>query len=231
MTRILITGASRGIGRAVALRLAAPGRRILAHGRDGAALEVTCRGVNAKGGTARSIVADLADPAATRGAAMAAAEDGPLDALVHCAGVAVVKPLEQITLDDWSRSLAVGLTAPFLLTQALVPRLAAGSTIVHVLSVAARRGFSGWSAYCATKFGLDGFSQSLREELRGRGVRVVNIYPAATDTGLWAGVSGEWDRARMLRPEDVADAVAYALERPDRVTVESIEIGDVGGAL
>jgi NAD(P)-dependent dehydrogenase (short-subunit alcohol dehydrogenase family) len=230
MERVLITGASRGIGRAIAERLATPGREILLHGRDVSALEEVRGEVVRRGAAAAVHLADLAVADEVRRLAV---EIGPgsLHGLVNNAGGAVVKPLGEVELAEWETSLAVTVTAPFLLAQALLPRLGAGSTIVNVLSVAARRGFPGWSAYCAAKAALDGFSRSLREELRPHGVRVVGVYPTATDTALWKGVPGEWDRRRMLAPAEVAEAVAYALSRPAGVLVETVEVGNISGTL
>lgn len=230
MALVIVTGASRGIGRAIALRLSRPGRTLVLVGRDGATLEDVAGEVRARGAEAIVAPADLTDAGAV--AALAAAlPEGPLEAVVHNAGVAVVKPLEAVTPEEFERSLSTMVTAPFLLTRALLPRLETGASLVHVLSIAARRGFPGWSAYCAAKFGLEGLSQSVREELRPRGVRVVNVYPSATATLLWDGVSGEWPRDRMLDPAEVAEAVAFALDRPAGVAVETIEVGDVSGAL
>jgi NAD(P)-dependent dehydrogenase (short-subunit alcohol dehydrogenase family) len=228
--RVLVTGASRGIGRAVAERLAEAGREILLHGRDAAALEEVRRRVVQRGAGARVHIADLEAADQVRGLADWAG-DGPLHALVNNAGGAVVKPLGELALAEWEGSLAVTVTAPFLLVQALLPRLTPGSAVVNVLSIAARRGFAGWSAYCTAKAALEGFSRSLREELRPRGVRVINVYPAATDTALWTRVPGSWARDRMIAPEEVAEAVAYALSRPAGVLVETVEVGDISGPL
>jgi NAD(P)-dependent dehydrogenase (short-subunit alcohol dehydrogenase family) len=230
MERILITGASRGIGKATAVRLAGAGREIILHGRDRAALEATAAAVRERGALASVVLADLADPSGVKELARAVGE-APLHALVHNAGIAVVKPLEEVSLEEWQLSLALLVTAPFLLTQALLPRLQPGSSIVNILSVAARQGFSGWGPYCAGKSALRGLSASLREELRGRGVRVIDIVPAATATELWDGVAGSWPRERMLAPEEVAEAVAYALSRPPGVVVESVEVGELSGRI
>jgi NAD(P)-dependent dehydrogenase (short-subunit alcohol dehydrogenase family) len=162
---------------------------------------------------------------------IAACGDEPLSLVVNNAGLAVVRPVEAIASGEWAESLAVNVTAPFLLVQGLLPRLRRGSSVVNVLSVAARRGFPGWTAYCAAKFGLEGLSQALREELRPRGIRVINVYPSATDTDLWRQVEGTWDRSRMLAPAQVADAIAFALERPPEVSVDTIEIGHASGVL
>lgn len=228
--RILVTGASRGIGRAIAERLAVPGRLLLLHGRDRDALAETCARVEAAGGHATPLVHDLRH---AEGVAALIADVGadPLHGLVNNAGSAVVKPAGEVTLEEWNDSLAVNLTAPFVLCQRLAPCMPRDGTIVNVLSVAARQGFAGWSAYCAAKFAIEGVSQCLREELRSAGVRVVNVYPAATATALWDGVAGEWPRERMLAAAEIAEAVHFALTRPAGVVVESLAIGNVGGNL
>ena len=228
--RILITGSSRGIGRATAVRLAGEGREIVLHGRDRDALASAKAAVEARGAHSTVVVADLSRPTGVRELAAATGPE-PLHALVHCAGVAVVKPIEEVTLEEWELSLALLVTAPFLLTQALLGSLPPGGSIVNVLSVASRQGFPGWSPYCAGKFALRGLAASLREELRGRGVRVIDIVPSATATSLWDGIAGSWPRERMLPPEEVAEAVAYALSRPPGVMVESVEVSDISGRI
>ena len=230
MKRYLITGASRGIGRAIAEKLAGPGCTLLLHGRDREALAQTLATVQAKGAEAVSLCYDLRDPNSMQ---QLVDEVGnlPLDALINNAGIAVVKPLPEITLDEWQSTLALNVTAPFLLTQKLLPLLAAGSTIVNILSIAAKTGFPNWSAYCMSKFALEGFSQSVREELRPRGIRVLNIYPAATNTEIWNGVEGEWPREKMLSAEEIGEVVAFALSRPAEVAVENIELKNVSGSL
>jgi NAD(P)-dependent dehydrogenase (short-subunit alcohol dehydrogenase family) len=230
MKRYLITGASRGIGRAIAEKLASPEHTLLLHGRNREALAKTCRLVEAKSGKAVPLAYDLRRAARVE-KMIAAVGSEPLDALIHNAGVALVKPFEEITLAEWDTLFAVNVTAPFLLTQRLAPKMQTGSSIVNILSIAAKNGFPGWSCYCMTKFALEGFSQCVREEVRPRGIRVLNIYPAATNTEIWDAVQGEWPRDKMLLPEEIGDAVAYALSRPVGVAVENIDLLNLTGRL
>jgi len=230
MKRFLITGATRGIGRAIAEKLAAPDNVLLLHGRNREALAKTCRLVEAKSGRAIPLSFDLRRASRVEKMLEVVGEE-PLDALVHNAGVALVKPFEQITLPEWDTLFAVNVTAPFLLTQRLAPKMQAGASIVNILSIAAKSGFPGWSCYCMSKFALEGFSQCVREELRPRGIRVLNIYPAATNTEIWNSVQGEWPRDKMLLPEEIGDAVAYALSRPPGVVVENIDLLNLTGRL
>ncbi len=230
MKRCLITGASRGIGRAIAKKLAGPDVTLLLHGRDTIALAETCNAVKTNCAGVTSLVHDLATP---KGVAKLAAQvgDAPLDLLVNNAGIAVVKPFAEITEVEWNQTLGVNVTAPFLLTQHFAPRMPPGSSIVNILSIAAKTGFPNWSAYCMSKFALEGFSQSVREELREHKIRVINIYPAATDTEIWNEIEGDWPRKKMISAEQIASAVAYALSRPSDVAVENITISSASGNL
>jgi NAD(P)-dependent dehydrogenase (short-subunit alcohol dehydrogenase family) len=162
---------------------------------------------------------------------IAAAGNEPLNLLVNNAGIAVVKPFAEITQIEWEQTVGVNITAPFLLTQHFAPRMPPGSSIVNILSVAAKTGFASWSAYCMSKFALEGFSQAVREELRDHKVRVINVYPAATNTEIWNGVEGTWPREKMMSPKEVGGAVAYALSRPTDVALENITLSNIGGSL
>lgn len=230
MKRILITGASRGIGRAIAENLAGPETSLILHGRDTVALNETKRVVEQRGAWAEIVTCDLSHPDAVQEMAPQIARE-PLDVLINNAGIAVVKPFSDVSLDEWQRTLAINVTAPFLLTQALALGMPAGGSIVNILSIAARTGFGGWSSYCMSKFALEGFSQSLREELRARGIRVLNIYPAATDTEIWDGTEGEWPREKMISARQVADAVSFALAQPATVAVDGIILSSAAGTL
>ena len=92
--------------------------------------------------------------------------EAPLNVLVNNAGIAIVKPFAEITQVEWDQTLGVNVTAPFLLTQHFAPRMPPGASVVNILSIAAKTGFANWSAYCMSKFALEGLSQSVREELR-----------------------------------------------------------------
>ena len=230
MERYLITGASRGIGRAIANRLAAKDRELIITGRDQEALVEVFTELEDRCGKVTILTHDLSDPKEID-ALVGKLGSGPIHAFVNNAGIAVVMPLEDITLDDWNNTLAVNVTAPFLLTQKLVPLMKSGASIVNMLSVAARTTFAGCGCYSMSKFALRGFSEAIREELRPKGIRVINIYPAATNTEIWEDVPGDWPTDKMMSPDQVAEAVAFALERPTNVLVEDISIGRIGGNL
>lgn len=230
MKRILITGASRGIGRAIAEKLAAPDTELLLHGRDRVALAEVCQALQSSCARIVKLIHDLATPSGVSNL-IAEVGDDPLNILINNAGIAVVKPFAEITSIEWEQTVGVNVTAPFMLIQHFAPRMPPGASIVNVLSVAAKTGFAGWGAYCMSKFALEGFSQSVREELREHKIRVLNIYPAATDTEIWNKVEGEWPREKMMSAGEVAGAIAYALSRPPDVAIENIDLTSVGGSL
>jgi NAD(P)-dependent dehydrogenase (short-subunit alcohol dehydrogenase family) len=230
MKRALITGASRGIGRAAAASLAEEGYHIILQGRDEEALLESSRLVAQQGSTAEAIKADLSNPEAID-SLMQIVGDKPLELLVNNAGIANAKPLPEITLEEWQKVFAVNVTAPFLLTQKCLTLMNQGGTIVNVLSTAARTPFANWSAYCMSKYALEGFTQSIKAELRSQGIRVINIYPAAVDTDIWEQVPGDWPREKMMKPEEVAEAIRYAVSRPASVLVEEIAVGGIAGNL
>ena len=230
MKRYLITGASRGIGRAIAEKLAESNVTLFLHGRDVAALRETTNLVEAKGAISRQLRADLGDKSSVE-ALIEQVSGEPLEALINNAGIAVVKPLNKISIEEWERTFAINVTAPFLLSQGLIPAMSRGGSIVNILSIAAKTGFAGWSSYCMSKFALEGFSQAIREELRARKIRVINIYPAATDTDIWNAVEGERPREKMISAEQVASTVAYALAQPPDVLIENITLGNLSGRL
>src|SRR5207249_6521281 len=230
MNRILITGASRGIGRAIAEKLADSDVTLLMHGRETVALAETCKAVQSRCAGVVILIHDLATEKGVSNLISAVGGD-PLDVLINNAGIAVVKPFREITLDEWNQTLGVNVTAPFLLMQRFAGQMPPGSSIVNILSIAAKTAFANWSAYCMSKFALEGFSQSVREELRDRKIRVINVYPAATNTNIWNSIEGDWPRERMISPEEVAGAVAYALSRPNNVALENITLSSLTGNL
>lgn len=217
MPKIFLTGASRGIGRAAALALAAPGTRITLAGRTTEALDNVALEVNARGGQAFVTPLDLREPEQILRAAHSATEAmGGVDVLINNGGIFDIRALEATDTAFFEDTLRVNLTAPLILARELLPALreSDAAVIVNVLSVAAETAFPGNSAYSASKFGLRGLSDVWRAELTDQGIAVRTVYPKGTDTSIFDDVPGDWDRASMDRPEDVAKLILRALE-PD----------------
>jgi short-subunit dehydrogenase len=203
----LVTGASSGIGQAVAERLADRGDRVVRLTRD---------------------VVDLEDPVAVVRWATDFAEDlDRLDSLLHVAGTVDLGAVAELDLSVWQRHLAVNLTAPAALTAPLLPALrAAGGTVVFVNSSAGLVANAGWSAYAASKFGLRALADSLRAEEAGNGVRVTTLFPSRTATPMQEKVHEQegrtYDASRWLRPETVVDSILHVLDLPPEATIPEL---------
>jgi NADP-dependent 3-hydroxy acid dehydrogenase YdfG len=227
----VVSGAGSGLGREIALALSRRGHPLLLLGRRLEALAAT-RDVAA--GDATILACDVRNPEQVAAAAALVAERwGAAEVVVPAAGVAAVARLEDTAPATFRDILDTNLLGVFHLFRALLPhmRRRGRGWLVPLLSAAATRGFSGWSAYGASKWGLRGLVAALREELRDSGVRVTAIYPGAADTALWADLPGDWDRRRMIPPGEVARAVLLALDADPRATVEEIHLGPAGGPL
>jgi 3-oxoacyl-[acyl-carrier protein] reductase len=215
----LVTGAGRGIGRAITVRLATLGCRVAALARTEAELEETVRHAPADSGPILAVVADVTEDLDLEAAVRLIIERlGRITILVNNAGFAPPRgPVLKTSLADWDRTLATCLRAPMVLTRLVLPDMLAHSqgTIINVASIAGKRGRSGEASYAAAKFGLLGFTQSLYDEIRRHGIKVAAICPGFVDTGL-IPPNKKMDRAKFLQPDDVADAVQHVLSAPIR---------------
>ncbi len=227
----LVTGASRGIGRATARALAGAGARVYLVGRSRDVLEPLA---DELGGEA--LPADLADDTDVWAMAERLLEvsGGPPDLVVNSAGFFSLSPMRSTSVQDFDRNVGINLRGTFLVIRALLPPMLErrSGLIVNIGSVAGWRAFPENAAYSASKFGLRGLHDVLLEELRGTGVRATLVEPAACDTALWDPLDPDADpalpdRAAMLRPEDVAQAVLFAATRPPEVQLPLLRIEHV----
>lgn len=226
----IVTGAGRGIGRAIAERFAGEGASVVLASRTRADLDAVAKGLE----RALVVPTDVTDDAAVDGlVARAVAELGHVDILVTAAGVAAFGMVAEQTARDWDAMLAVNLRGAMACCRAVLPPMLARGrgSIINVASVAASRAIPGGAAYTATKAGIVGFSRVLAEELRAGGVRVGVLAPGAVDTPLWDAISGGPDRARMLRPDDVARAAVLMATLPPGATLEELTLLPAGGIL
>ena len=228
----LVTGASRGIGRAVASRLAALGVRVAVLARTADALAALA--AESPAGRVVPLAADLRDAGATARAldAAHAAFGGAPDLLVNNAGVFAVAPAHETDADAFAAVLDANLAAPFRLVRAVLPAMRARGDghVVTIGSVADRQTFPGNAAYAASKYGLRALHEVLRAECRGTGVRCTLVSPGPVDTPLWDPLDpdhreGFTPRAAMLAADDVADAVVYAATRRREVNVDELRLG------
>ncbi len=223
---VLVTGASRGIGEAVARALAWRGARVGLYARNQQALTALERELNypETGGRALALPGDVTNLTELR-QAVRRLEDalGPVWALVYCAGAAHAAPVWEIGEESWARVRSVNLDGAFYATRAVLPTMLARKqgTIVYVGSLASNRGLAGAAAYAASKRGLLGLAEAAREDLRTRGVRVSVILPGEVNT-TFGGASGE--SAWKIQPTDVAETVLYVLESDTGVIPARIEL-------
>jgi 3-oxoacyl-[acyl-carrier protein] reductase len=217
----LVTGASRGIGRATCVRLARDGYDIIALARNEAALEAVGIEVSQLGAKCRLIALDL-----THNAAIAAALYGiEVDVLVNNAGLGVTKPFTELSPDEWHRMTDLNINAVFHVTRAVLPgMLLRGSGHVCTIgSIAGRSAFVGGSCYAATKAFVNSWAESLMLEVRDRGVKVSVVTPGGVATAFGGKTPTAADNWK-LSPEDVADAVSYVIGTPDTVLVHRVEV-------
>lgn len=219
----LVTGASRGIGLAIADELRAAGAHVIRLARS-LSDRTTDRQTDLR--------CDLTDVAGVeRAVTRLSAERGVPDIVVSNAGVFFVKPIEATTTADFAQAIATNLTGPFLLARLLVPQLRQRGSghLVTIGSIADHVAFPGSSAYAASKFGLRGMHQVIAAELAGSGVRTTLISPGPVDTAMWDAVEpdsrpGFTKRKDMLHGGDVAAAVLFAVTRPPRVEITEIRL-------
>jgi NADP-dependent 3-hydroxy acid dehydrogenase YdfG len=222
---ILVTGASKGIGRATALALAERGGRVLAVARTSSLLDNLASRSATLPGQIVPVPTDITRRAQVEAAVNRAVQlFGRLDVLVNNAGVELPKPVEEFSDDEYAQMLDTNLKAVFFFVRAAVPimKQQRSGLIVNVASTAGHRGFGGDSVYCASKFGVVGLTDALDEELRPFGIRVSVISPGATNTELaketWSPPDDPY-RPHFLQPEDVASAVVFVVGQPRHVTV------------
>jgi NAD(P)-dependent dehydrogenase (short-subunit alcohol dehydrogenase family) len=230
----VITGASRGIGLAIATALAAEECDLVLAARDTSQLKHAAATL-ARTARVRTVVksCDVRNPRQVDAFFRAVSRRFPrIDILVNNAGIAhPMAPAEEVPVSTWNDVIATNLTGMFLCARAAVPLMTAGGVIVNNLSVAATDVFSGEVAYIASKWGARGLTNALREELRPRGIRVLGLIPGPTDTDIWNQFWPEAPRDQMVRPEHVAQAVLTAITMPAGTAVEEIRIGPTRGKL
>ena len=233
----IVTGASRGIGRASALALAKAGAQVLVHyGRDAKEAEAVVGEIRAAGGQADAIAVDLAAPDGAHELAKRAREiiGSRLDVLVANAGVSKAASIEELTVEDFDKLFAVNVRAPYFLVQQLLPITSVGSSIILVSSLAARATIGTLSAYAATKGALDTLVKHFAAALGPRGIRVNAIAPGAVQTDMSDFLKTDAGRdfalgmqalKRLAQPDDIGDVVAFLASDAARwITGDTLQV-------
>jgi len=232
----LVTGASSGIGEAAALALAAQGVTVAVSGRRKERLDDLVRRIEAAGGKGLALPGDVSVEAdATKAVADTVAQLGRIDILINSAGVNEAGGVESLPLDLWRKVIDVNLMGTLYSCKAAVPLMKAqgGGDIINISSTAGRRATAAFAAYATSKFGLTGFTESLRQEVGGAGIRVCIIEPGATQTEIADSISDpvarEAIRAHVskdgaMAASDIADAILFVLTLPRRANVSQMLI-------
>jgi 3-oxoacyl-[acyl-carrier protein] reductase len=229
----LITGASRGIGLAIARALSKKGCSVILTARDEKKLTQLSRELSRQKVGVFTHPCDVRNPHSVDDLFRHIRRKfRTLDILINNAGIAHANlPIENLPYPVWKEVFATNVDGTFLVTQAALGLMKRGSTIVNNLSIAATRVFAGSAAYNASKHAALGLTNTLREELRPRGIRVIGLLPGATDTDIWKTLWPQAPRKKMMSPETVARAVTEAILLPPNATVENLEILPSAGTL
>jgi 3-oxoacyl-[acyl-carrier protein] reductase len=223
----VVTGASRGIGRAIAEALAAQGARLVLNSLTPSSLEAAAGALRARGTTLETVPGDVGDEAvAARTIETAISRFGRLDLLVNNAGIGHLGPLEKMEPVEFDRVCRTNFRGAFLLMRAAIPvmRQQGGGTIVTVASLAGVNPVPDRAVYAATKWALIGLSRSVLQEVRRDGIRVLILEPGSTLTEFGHQPAKMAQESKLVRPEDIASILVAALQLPARATVSEIEI-------
>ena len=222
-----------GAGKHAVAHQVAEGCHLVLTGRDSSALKSVSSKVARHGVQVLALACDVRDPSEVQALCGAIRKKFKrLDILVNNAGIGHANlSVDKLPLQSWNEVIATNLTGMFLVTHCALPLMKRGAAIVNNLSIAARQVFPGSAAYNASKHGALGFTNTLREELRSKGIRVISILPGATDTAIWNSLWPQAPRRKMMAPASVAAAILSALAQPSALTVEEVVMLPSSGTL
>lgn len=224
----LVTGATEGIGLAIAQALAAAGYRVGVCSRTERKVDALVSELRAAGAEASGRRADVSNPDEVRELVSQVERDlGPVDVLVNNAGIMRFHPIAELTLDDWDATMATNVRGLFIVTQAVLPgmRKRRHGAIVNIASLAGRNGIVGGAAYTASKHAVLGFAKSLMLEVRKDDIRVITICPGSVDTSLLKSEPSMYGKDRkIMAPDDVAEVVLATLALPARALVSELDL-------
>jgi 3-oxoacyl-[acyl-carrier protein] reductase len=219
----LVTGASRGIGLAIAKTLASMGAKIGMCARDPGKLVAAAADLERHGSTVLAVPADVSRSGDIAALVRKTEQSlGPIEILVNNAGIGVFGPIQEASEADWDAVLDTNLKSVFLLSRAVAPGMISrrAGHIIHIASLAGKNAFAGGGIYCASKWGLLGLAECMAEDLRPFGIRVSAICPGSVATDF--SPPSKKDRGKMLQPEDVAHAVAAILTQSPQSFISQV---------
>ncbi len=233
MDRIaIITGGSSGLGSQIACKLAQKGFHSVIIGRNKKRLEKIYGKIIESKGKCTPIQLDLCQDNCSKVIKKKIDKiRGNVEVIVNNAGIGIFKNVEMLSVDDWQKMISLNLTAAFLLTKLYVPEMKKNKKgiLIYINSVAGKKGYPFSSGYVASKFALRGFAESVREELRAEGIKVVSIFPGAIDTPLWDQVDSQFDRKEMMTIEEVAETIMSTVDFKNISVIEELVIRRIKG--
>jgi NAD(P)-dependent dehydrogenase (short-subunit alcohol dehydrogenase family) len=223
----IVTGASRGIGRAISVALAQEAATVVLAARSIQQLQQTAERIIKAGGSAHIVHVELTEEDSIRNLVkVTAAKLGRLDILVNNAGVTHSAPLEETLTEDWQRCISITSRAPFILCREALPLLKKSDAahIVNIASVVGVKGYPLQSAYTASKHALRGMTMSLAEELKGSNIRVHLLCPGGVDTDMVDNVRPDIAKDELIKPEEIAELVLYLVTHKGNAVVDELHI-------
>jgi|694.fasta_scaffold00305_4 NADP-dependent 3-hydroxy acid dehydrogenase YdfG len=220
---VLVVGATGGIGAATARLLGQSGATVYIAGRDRSKLQDLATELGLP--ETRSFLIDMADPASIEAMSASIHQQIPqLDILVNAAGIGIIKPLEQLSLDEFRYSIQVNLEGSFLLVRSFLPAMKASGKglIINMPGVLGKVPMAGAAAYSASKYGLVGMMQSIREELKRTEVRITNIFMGGVDSPFWDSIHLRVQKDKMIRSDEAARAVWFLCQQPASAVVSEM---------
>jgi len=229
---VVLTGAARGIGKAIAIELLEAGFFTALCSKSPQSIASLEAEISSSAGNFIVSSVDISvEEEIKRFISSVAKEKGRIDVLINNAGIVYTGPVEETGTEQWDEMMAVNARGTFLMVKHSLPLIPKGGHIVNIGSNASKKGFPGWAAYCASKFAVLGFTNSLREELRDRGIRVSAVLPGPTKTDIWDSLGGKWNSEKMMSPEVTAKTVLSVINQPPGANIDEIDIVPSTGSL
>ncbi len=227
----VITGASSGVGKSLAIQLSDAGYKVVLAARSEDKLNVIAEEIQKMGGNCLVVPTDVSQPEQINNLKDRTLEYGDVFVVINNAGLGKFCKIEDVTLEDWNRQLDVNLRASFLVSQAFIPGMKRRKkgTLVFMNSVAGKKGYPYSAAYVASKYGMRGLADSLREELRENNIKVISIHPGAVDTPFWDGAGVNFPREEMLDTNTLAQSIVHAIQSPGNFTIEELVVRRTAG--
>ena len=222
----VISGASSGIGEAIAKEFASNGITVCLGARTTNKLEKTVDEIKSKGGKAYSFYLDFLDDNSIQNFIEEANSVGEVTTVINNSGFGKFDKIESAQISDWDEMMSVNLRSAFLLSQAFIPTMKKNKygNLVFINSVAGQHGYPFSAGYVASKFGMRGLAESLRNELREDNIKVTSVYPGAVDSFFWDNVNADFPRDEMMTSKEIAETVLFAIQKQGIGALEDIVI-------